>query len=71
MIKKRFTVKGMSCVGCTIAVEGAIEDLPGVRRASASYAREYADVEYDESEVTDTEIVAAVQRAGYDAVLPS
>lgn len=71
MIKKRFTVKGMHCVGCTIAVEGAIERLDGVKAASANYAREFVDVEYDQERVREEQIVAAVNMAGYDALLPS
>ena len=67
MIKKRFSVPDMHCTGCTIAVEGAIEDLPGVKSASAYYARQIAEVEYDESQLNETDIVAAVVMAGYSA----
>jgi len=70
MIKKRFQVKGMHCVGCTMAVEGAIERLPGVRSAAANYAREYADVEYDEQKVNEAQIAEMVALAGYELVLP-
>ena len=57
----------MHCVGCTIAVEGAIEDLPGVKSANANYARQIADVEFDESLVTAERIIATMERAGYSA----
>jgi copper chaperone CopZ len=67
MVKQRFQIHDMHCAGCTMAVEGAIEDLPGVRAANANYARQFADVEYDETKVTETEIIAAVQKAGYVA----
>lgn len=65
VIKKRYKVEGMECVGCTIAVEGALEDVPGVKSASADYIRQVADVEYDESRVSETQIAEAVERAGY------
>ncbi len=71
MMKKSFRVEGMSCVGCTIAVEGALEDVPGIKSAAANYAKQVADVEYDETRVTDAQIAAAVERAGYTVVLPS
>jgi Cu+-exporting ATPase len=71
MVRKRFPVEGMHCVGCTIAVEGAVEKLAGVKRAEANYARQYVDVEYDEARVTEAEIVTAVERAGYSARVPA
>ena len=67
MVKQRFQVPDMHCVGCTIAVEGAIEDLPGVKSANANYAKQIADVEFDESLVSPERIIAAVERAGYSA----
>ena len=67
MTKQRFQIPDMHCVGCTIAVEGAIEDLPGVKAANANYARQIADVEYDETQITTAAIIAAVQEAGYAA----
>ncbi len=71
MVKRAFRVEGMSCVGCTIAVEGALEDVPGIQSAAASYIKQTADVEYDETQVTEAQIAAAVDRAGYTLVLPS
>lgn len=67
MVKQRFMIKGMHCTGCVMAVEGAIEDLAGVKSASANYARQTADVEYDDKVVTPEQIVAAVADAGYEA----
>lgn len=68
MIKQRFVVKDMHCTGCVMAVEGSIEKVPGVKRAEANYAREFADVEYDETQVTEEQIRQAVERAGYTFV---
>lgn len=69
MTKKRFQIQGMHCVGCAMTLDGALEDLPGVRSASASYARQVVDVEYDETRLTEAQIVAAVEQAGYKAVV--
>jgi len=68
MIKQRFQIQDMHCVGCTMTVEGAIEDLPGVKSASANYAKQIAEVEFDEDQVTQSAIIAAVQEAGYAAL---
>ncbi len=67
MIKQTFEIKGMHCTGCVMAVEGAIEDLAGVKTANTNYARQIAEVEYDERKVTADQIVAAVVEAGYEA----
>lgn len=67
-MKQRFQIKGMHCTGCVMAVEGAIEDLDGVRSANANYAKQQADVEYDETKVTVQQIMAAVAEVGYEAV---
>lgn len=69
MTKKRFKVEGMHCSGCVIAVEGALEDLPGIKSAHANYARQIADIEYDESRVTPAQIIAQIELAGYSASL--
>ena len=50
-----------------MAVEGAIERLDGVKVANANYARQVADVEYDQARVHPEDIIAAVRLAGYDA----
>lgn len=68
MKKERFRVRGMHCVGCVMTVEGALEDVLGVKAANANYAHQWVDVEYDEREVTDEQLVAAITAAGYEAI---
>lgn len=70
MIKKRFQVEGMKCVGCTMAVEGALEDVDGVKSASANYAKQFADIEFDENRVSHQALADAVALAGYTLLLP-
>ncbi len=65
MVKKQFQIEGMHCVGCAMTVDGAVEDLPGVKSATTNYARQVADVEYDEKQVNEAKIIAAIQDAGY------
>jgi len=67
MIKKKFQIQGMHCVGCAMTVDGAVEDLTGVRSATTNYARQVAEIEYDEKKVTEAQIIAAIQTAGYKA----
>ncbi len=67
MTKTKFQIQGMHCVGCAMTVDGAVEDLPGVRSATTHYARQTAEVEYDESQVTVAQIIISIQNAGYTA----
>lgn len=65
MIRQKFQIQGMHCVGCAMTIDGAVEDLPGVKSATTNYARQVAEVEFDEKKVTEAQIVAAIQTAGY------
>ena len=69
MKKQRFEIQGMHCVGCAMTIDGAVEDLPGVKSATTNYARQHADVEYDETRVTEKKIFEAIKEAGYSATL--
>lgn len=65
MVKQQFKIQGMHCVGCAMTIDGAVEDLPGVKSASTNYKRQTAVVEYDETQVTSAEILQAIHDAGY------
>jgi copper chaperone CopZ len=52
MVKKRFQIQDMHCVGCAMTIDGVVEDLQGVKTATTSYARQDLDVEFDEKTVT-------------------
>lgn len=65
MVKQQFKIQGMHCVGCAMTIDGAVEDLPGVKSASTNYKRQTAVVEYDETQVTSADILQAIHEAGY------
>ena len=67
MTKQRFAIQGMQCVGCVMTIEGALEDLKGVKSFSVSYAKQMADVEYDETVLSAAQIIATIEDAGYKA----
>jgi len=69
MVKKIFRVDDMHCPNCTMRVESIEDDLPGIQQVSASYKKGQMVVEYDETQVSETQIVAAVKERGYRAVL--
>jgi copper chaperone CopZ len=68
MIKKTFKVSDMSCTNCAMKLESLEDDLEGVKRIDASYHRLEMVIEYDESKLTDEQIISAVKKKGYTAM---
>lgn len=67
MTTQRFLITGMHCTHCSMAIDDAVEDLVGVSRCEADYASGQAVVTYDPSQVSPADIIAAIERAGYQA----
>jgi copper chaperone len=65
MTEKTFNVEGMSCGHCKAAVEGGLNELPGVERADADVAKGTVEVSYDEGTVSLEDLKAAIEEAGY------
>ena len=68
MIKKTFKVPDMSCTNCAMKLESLEDVLDGVKEINASYHKLQMTVEYDETRLTDAQIIAAVKKKGYQAV---
>ena len=62
-----FLVKGMSCASCVGRVESALMQLDGVISASVNIASESAQVSIFKGSVTNSQITAAIESAGYHA----
>jgi len=60
-------VSGMYCAACSIAIEDALLRVPGVSEVQVQAASQRARILLDPARVTLSEVVAAVQRAGYRA----
>ncbi|HEX2990847.1 MAG TPA: cation transporter [Anaerolineales bacterium] len=69
MIKKTFKVPDMSCTNCAMKLESLEDSLDGVKEINASYHRLEMVIVYDETKLTDEQIIAAVKKKGYQAVL--
>lgn len=65
MESRTFAVNGMSCHGCEANVTGALEGLAGVDAAEADHEGDHVTVVRDPARVTDDDIVAAIEDAGY------
>ena len=50
-------------------IDAALEDLPGVKEATTSYAKQVVDVIYDDQQITEQQLIAAVREAGYHVVM--
>ncbi len=67
MVKKLFGIEGMHCTSCALLIDEELEELAGIHRSRTSYARQQAEVEYDEKQVDEGKIIATITRAGYKA----
>jgi P-type Cu+ transporter len=66
-----FPVTGMTCANCAMNVERALgKKIPGVINAVVNIAAERATVDYLPSMVTPDDLVAAVEKAGFGALIP-
>ncbi|MDH5493822.1 MAG: heavy metal translocating P-type ATPase, partial [Myxococcales bacterium] len=64
---QRLRVGQMTCASCVGRVEKVLRDLPGVISAQVNLASEIATVAHRAGLVSLAELVAAVERAGYEA----
>lgn len=69
MIKQTFQVIDMHCANCAMSIEAIEDDLPGIKQISASYHKMQMTVEYDETKVSQAQILEAVKNKGYTAVV--
>lgn len=58
----------MTCSNCAMKLEALEDTLDGVKEINASYHKLQMVIEYDETKITDEQIVAAVKKKGYTAV---
>lgn len=63
---RKFDISGMSCAACSARVEKAVSSLPGVESCSVNLLTNSMTLEGD---ATDSEVIFAVEKAGYGAKL--
>jgi len=69
MATKSLKIEGMTCAACAKAVERASKKLQGVSEASVNFATEKLNINFDETKVGIPDIQAAIEKAGYKAVV--
>ncbi len=62
-------IQGMTCASCVVHVEGGLNEVDGVEKASVNLANERATVQFDPEKTTVDQMVAAVRDVGYDVVV--
>ncbi|MEG1806125.1 MAG: copper ion binding protein, partial [Clostridia bacterium] len=69
MKKETYNISGMSCASCSSHVEKAVGKIDGVESASVNLATEKLTVEYHDEKISSSDIIRAVDDAGYGATL--
>lgn len=62
-------ITGMTCANCAATVTRALRKVPGVLDAEVNYATEHAKVRLAAGAAQTSDLVAAVEKAGYGVVL--
>ncbi|MDW7668022.1 MAG: heavy metal translocating P-type ATPase [Bacillota bacterium] len=65
--KEKYNVTGMTCAACSAAVEKNVKKLKGVKNISVNLLQNNMSVEFEEGELTQEDIIKAVEDAGYGA----
>ncbi|MDP2697737.1 heavy metal translocating P-type ATPase [Thalassospira sp.] len=63
-----FDIDGMTCASCSGRVEKALSKLRGVTNVSVNLALERANISVLPGQVTDQQVIEAVEQAGYHAI---
>ena len=66
MTSAQLSVEGMTCGHCVATVESALRDHAGVRAARVSLEGARADVEFEPSAVSASDLVDAIEAVGFD-----
>ena len=55
----------MECPNCAMHLEGLEDEVPGVKRITASYKKQTMEVDFDETRVSVEQIIASANTIGY------
>ncbi|MDO5022420.1 MAG: heavy metal-associated domain-containing protein [Eubacteriales bacterium] len=67
MINEQYNVEGMHCASCQAAVEVVTQGLPGVEKSEVNLLTKNMSITYDESQLNEQDILAAISRLGFTA----
>ena len=62
-MKKIFKISGMHCNSCAMGIEFELEDK--VNKVNVDYSQEKAEIDFDESKISEKEIIKIIEKLGY------
>lgn len=65
MINKSFKIIDMHCSMCVMRLEGLEDSLIGIKKISGSYLKQQLEIQFDETKLTEPEIITAIEKLGY------
>jgi Cu+-exporting ATPase len=71
LLQVRVEVKGMTCSSCSSAIENCLGSVPGVSEVKVALATDEALVVGDSTVVRTENIAAAIEDAGFEAIIKS
>lgn len=71
MKKETYDVIDMHCIGCQMGVQRLLRKTEGIQRVDLLFGEAKFIVTYDENVINGNQIIDAVKRFGYQAVLES
>ncbi len=63
--EETYSVQGMTCAACAVAVEQTLQKQKGVKEASVNYASNYVKLAFDQKAVSFKKLQKSVDSAGY------
>ena len=67
VITAKFKITDMHCASCAMNIDGELEDAAGVISSATSYARQAAEVKFDEEKINIERIKDIIKQTGYEA----
>lgn len=67
MKEVKLNIEGMHCTGCSTRLEKVLNNVDGVEDAKVSLEEKKADIKYDETQVSEKDLIEAVEDAGFKA----
>ncbi|MFL5507788.1 MAG: heavy metal translocating P-type ATPase [Gemmatimonadales bacterium] len=70
-VRQRLDIGGMTCAACSARVQRALERTEGVDQAAVNLMTNSAAVTYDPERTSPQQLIAVVEKTGYEASLPA
>ena len=68
MKEVKLNIEGMHCTGCSTRLEKVLNNVDGVEIAKVSLEEKKADIKYDETQVSEKELIETVEDAGFKTI---